>query len=124
MLGATYQPRAGIAKHDYVAWGFARRADEAGVDIIQNCEVTGFVTDGDRVTGVRTTRGDIAAGQVALCAAGHTSVLADMLGIRAADAEPPAAGAGVRAARAGAPDRGDVERACTSTSPRPTRASW
>ena len=49
VLGATYQPRAGIAKHDYVAWGFARRADEAGIDIIQDCEVTGFVTDGDRV---------------------------------------------------------------------------
>ena len=57
VLGATYQPRAGIAKHDYVAWGFARRADEAGIDIIQDCEVTGFVTAGDRVTGVRTTRG-------------------------------------------------------------------
>ena len=57
VLGATYQPRAGIAKHDYVAWGFARRADQAGVDIIQDCGVTGFLTDGDRVTGVRTTRG-------------------------------------------------------------------
>jgi sarcosine oxidase, subunit beta len=82
VLGATYQPRAGIAKHDYVAWGFARRADEAGIDLIQDCEVTGFTTDGDRVTGVRTTRGDIAAGKVALCAAGHTSVLTDMLGLR------------------------------------------
>ena len=82
VMGATYQPRAGIAKHDYVAWGFARRADQAGIDIIQNCEVTGFVTDGDRVTGVRTTQGDIGAGQVALCAAGHTSTLTDMLGIR------------------------------------------
>ena len=82
VLGATYQPRAGIAKHDWVAWGFARRADEAGIDIIQNCEVTGFSTDGDRVTGVRTTRGDIAAGRVALCAAGHTSTLTEMLGIR------------------------------------------
>ena len=51
VLGATYQPRAGIAKHDYVAWGFARRADEAGIDLIQDCEVTGFTTDGDRVTG-------------------------------------------------------------------------
>ncbi|GAA4917295.1 sarcosine oxidase subunit beta [Actinomycetospora succinea] len=81
--GATFQPRAGIAKHDYVAWGFARRASEAGIDIIQNCEVTGFVTDADRVTGVRTTRGTIAAGTVALCAAGHTSVLLDMLGVRA-----------------------------------------
>ena len=82
VLGATYQPRAGIAKHDYVAWGFARRADEAGVDLIQDCEVTGFVNDGNRVTGVQTTRGTIAAGTVALCAAGHTSVLTDMLGIR------------------------------------------
>ncbi|GAA4889375.1 sarcosine oxidase subunit beta family protein [Actinomycetospora straminea] len=84
--GATFQPRAGIAKHDYVAWGFARRASEAGIDIIQDCEVTGFVTGGsgaDRVTGVRTTRGTIAAGTVALCAAGHTSTLLDMLGVRA-----------------------------------------
>ena len=84
--GATFQARAGIAKHDYVAWGFARRASEAGIDIIENCEVTGFVTGGpggDRVTGVRTTRGDIAAGTVALCAAGHTSVLLDMLGVPA-----------------------------------------
>jgi sarcosine oxidase subunit beta len=72
VLGATHQPRAGIAKHDYVAWGFARRADQAGIDLIQDCEVTG----------VRTTRGDIAAGRVVLCAAGRTSVLTDMLGIR------------------------------------------
>jgi sarcosine oxidase subunit beta len=82
VLGATYQPRAGIAKHDWVAWGLARRADEAGVDLVQGCEVTGFATDGDRITGVRTTRGDIAAGQVVLCAAGHTTVLTDMLGFR------------------------------------------
>lgn len=81
--GATFQPRAGIAKHDYVAWGFARRADEAGIDLVQHCEVTGFTTDGDRVTGLRTTRGDIACGTVALCAAGHTSVLLDQLGIPA-----------------------------------------
>lgn len=59
VLGATYQPRAGIAKHDYVAWGFARRADEAGVDLIQDCEVLDFVTEGSvedgtaRVTGIR-----------------------------------------------------------------------
>jgi sarcosine oxidase subunit beta len=82
VLGATYQPRAGIAKHDHVAWGFARRADEAGIDLIQDCEVTGFAVEGDRVTGVRTTRGDIAAGRIVLCAAGHTSVLTDMLGFR------------------------------------------
>lgn len=82
VLGATYQPRAGIAKHDYVAWGFARSADQAGVDIIQNCEVTGFQTDGERIRGVHTTRGSIGAGTVMLCAAGHTSTLTDMLGIR------------------------------------------
>jgi sarcosine oxidase subunit beta len=82
VLGATYQPRGGIAKHDYVAWGFARRADEAGIDLIQGCEVTGFDVDGDRVTGVRTNRGPIGAGQVLLAAAGHTSVLTDRLGIK------------------------------------------
>ena len=81
--GATYQPRAGIAKHDDVAWGFARRADEAGIDLIQHCEVLDFVTEGGRVSGVRTTRGDIACGTVALCAAGHTSTLLDRLGIAA-----------------------------------------
>jgi sarcosine oxidase subunit beta len=81
VLGATYQPRAGIAKHDYVAWGFARAADALGVDLIQDCEVTGIDTAGGRVTGVRTTRGTIGAGRVALCAAGHTSVLAKMVGL-------------------------------------------
>ncbi len=82
VLGATYQPRAGIAKHDYVAWGFARSADRAGVDLIQNTAVTGFLTDGDRVVGVRTSQGDIAAGAVALAAAGSTSLLTDALGIK------------------------------------------
>jgi sarcosine oxidase subunit beta len=80
VLGATYQPRAGIAKHDHVAWAFARKADEYGIDLIQNCEVTDFVKDGNRVTGVKTSRGTIHAGKVALCAAGHSSVLAEMAG--------------------------------------------
>ncbi|MQA02009.1 MAG: sarcosine oxidase subunit beta family protein [Streptosporangiales bacterium] len=80
--GATFQPRAGIAKHDYVAWGFARAAYERGVQLIQNCEVTGISVRGGRVTGVETTRGKIAAKQVALCAAGHTTVLGDMVGLR------------------------------------------
>ncbi len=58
VMGATYQPRAGIAKHDHVAWALRPQAcDEMGVDIIQNCEVTGFVKDGNRVVGVKTTRG-------------------------------------------------------------------
>lgn len=81
VLGATYQARAGIAKHDYVAWAFARKAAEAGVHLIQDTEVTGFTTDGDRVTGIRTNRGDIGAGRVALAAAGHTTTLTDTLGI-------------------------------------------
>ena len=53
VMGATLQRRAGTAKHDYVAWAFARKADQMGVDLIQNCEVTGFDLDGDRVVGVR-----------------------------------------------------------------------
>ncbi|NEB78306.1 sarcosine oxidase subunit beta family protein [Streptomyces sp. SID14478] len=83
VLGATYQPRAGIAKHDHVAWALARRADERGVDLIQGCEVTGFVQDaGGRVTGVETNRGRILAGRVGLAAAGHSSVLAERAGVR------------------------------------------
>jgi sarcosine oxidase subunit beta len=82
VLGGTWQPRAGIAKHDFVAWAFARRADEFGVDLIQGCEVTGFLTDGNRVTGVQTNRGPINAGRIGLAAAGHSSVLASTLGIR------------------------------------------
>ncbi|GAA2361461.1 sarcosine oxidase subunit beta family protein [Saccharopolyspora halophila] len=81
VLGATWQPRAGIAKHDHVAWGFARALDRMGVDLVQNCQVTGFDRIGNRITGVRTTRGDIATGKVALAAAGSTSVLADQLGL-------------------------------------------
>ncbi|GAA1986452.1 sarcosine oxidase subunit beta family protein [Catenulispora subtropica] len=82
VLGATLQPRAGIAKHDHVAWALARKADAYGVDLIQGCEVTGFLRDGDRVVGVRTGRGPISAGTVALAAAGHTSVLAELAGLR------------------------------------------
>ncbi|MDO5744098.1 MAG: sarcosine oxidase subunit beta family protein [Micrococcaceae bacterium] len=80
IMGATYQPRAGIAKHDHVAWAFARKCDEMGVDIIQNCEITGFLKDGNRVTGVKTSRGTIHAGKVALCAAGNSSTLAEQAG--------------------------------------------
>ncbi|ASK65240.1 sarcosine oxidase subunit beta [Brachybacterium avium] len=82
VLGGTYQPRAGIAKHDHVAWALARKCDEMGVDIIQNCEVTGFVKDGDRVVGVETSRGRINAGKVGLAAAGSSSLLADLAGFR------------------------------------------
>jgi sarcosine oxidase, subunit beta len=82
VLGATLQRRAGIARHDRVAWGFATAADRLGVDIVEHAEVTGFARGGGRVTGVHTSRGTIAAGSVALVAAGHTSVLAAMVGLR------------------------------------------
>jgi sarcosine oxidase subunit beta len=77
VLGATFQPRGGIARHENVAWGYARAADALGVDLIQGCEVVGF--DG---TTLLTTRGRIAAGRIGLCAAGHTSVLAELAGFR------------------------------------------
>jgi sarcosine oxidase subunit beta len=82
VLGATYQPRGGIAKHDHVAWGFARAADALGVDIVQGCEVTGLTIEGGAITGVETSLGPIRARRVALAAAGHSSVLAAMAGLR------------------------------------------
>ena len=82
VLGASFQPRAGVARHDAVAWGFARAADARGVDIIQNCEVTGIRRDRGAVSGVETTRGFIGAGKVAVVVAGHASVLADMAELR------------------------------------------
>ena len=79
--GGFVQPRAGTARHDAVAWGYARAASGLGVDIIQNCEVVGFLkNERGRVTGVRTSRGDIAANRVGLAAAGHSTVLADLAG--------------------------------------------
>jgi sarcosine oxidase subunit beta len=82
ILGASLQPRGGVARHDAVAWGFARAADARGVDIIQQCEVTGFAVNGNRITGVETTRGPIGAAKVGVVVAGHASVLARMAGIR------------------------------------------
>ena len=82
VMGATFQPRAGIAKHDHVAWAFARACDAMGVDIIQNCEVTGFIKEGNRVTGVETTSGRILSDTIGMVAAGHSSVLAERAGFR------------------------------------------
>ncbi|MEV0995627.1 sarcosine oxidase subunit beta family protein [Nonomuraea sp. NPDC050202] len=82
VMGATLQRRGGIAKHDHVAWALARKADAYGIDLIQGCEVTGFEILKNRVMAVQTSRGRIAAGKVALAAAGHTSVLAAQAGIR------------------------------------------
>lgn len=83
VLGATLQRRGGVARHDKVAWGYATAADRLGVDIVEHAEVTGFLRGNDgRVRGVETSRGAIGANTVALAAAGHTSVLASMAGLR------------------------------------------
>ncbi len=82
ILGASLQRRGGVARHDAVAWGFARAADARGVDIIQNCEVTGIDIANGRVRGLQTSRGAIAARKVGIVAAGHSSVLAAMAGLR------------------------------------------
>ncbi len=82
VLGGLVQNRAGSARHDAVAWGYARGADERGVHIIQRCEVTGFIMNGNRVSGVRTNQGDIGAAKICLSVAGHTSQLAAMAGLR------------------------------------------
>lgn len=81
--GGFIQERAGTARHDAVAWGYARGADRLGVDIIQNCEVTGFVRAADgRISGLETSRGTIGAGSVGLAVAGHSTVLAERAGFR------------------------------------------
>lgn len=82
VMGGTYQPRAGIAKHDWVAWAYARRASDMGVDIIQNCEVHDFEISGGHVTAIKTSRGTISAGKVALAVAGSTSLLTEKAGFR------------------------------------------
>jgi sarcosine oxidase subunit beta len=82
VLGATLQRRGGVARHDAVAWAYARAADALGVDIIEDCEVTAIRSAQGRVTGVETNRGAIAADKVAICAAGHNSVVAAMAGVR------------------------------------------
>jgi len=80
--GGLLQRRAGTVRHDAVAWGYARGASDRGVDIVQNCEVTGLaITDG-RIAGVETTRGTIRAGKIGMAVAGNTSRVAAMAGIR------------------------------------------
>jgi methylglutamate dehydrogenase subunit A len=82
IFGGLLQSRAGTARHDAVAWGYARAADRLGVDIIENCEVTGFLREGDRVTGVETSRGTIHAGRTAVSVAGHSSQVMSLLGMK------------------------------------------
>ncbi len=83
VVGAAFQQRGGTARHDAVAWGYARAASDRGVHIIQNCAVTGVRRSGNgHVTGVETTRGFIGAKKVGVVAAGHTSVIMEMAGVR------------------------------------------
>ncbi|MCL4758074.1 MAG: sarcosine oxidase subunit beta family protein [Rhodocyclaceae bacterium] len=82
ILGASWQPRGGVARHDAVAWGYARAADALGVDLLQQTEVTGIRRSMGRVQGVETTRGFLAADTVGVVAAGHAGVIAKMAGLR------------------------------------------
>lgn len=82
VLGASFQPRGGVARHDAVAWGFAMRADEMGVDIIQNCEAHQIKTKNGKLEGVETSKGFIRANKVGVVASGHTGVLAETAGVR------------------------------------------
>ena len=82
VLGGLWQARGGTARHDAVAWGYARACSAMGMDIIQQCEVTGVRRDGDKVTGVDTTRGAIDCDKLGIVVAGHSGALADMAGFR------------------------------------------
>jgi heterotetrameric sarcosine oxidase beta subunit len=82
IMGGLLQPRGGTARHDAVAWGFARGASDHGVDVVQNCEVMGIAISGGRVTGVETSRGAIAANKVGIVVAGSSSRVAAMAGMR------------------------------------------
>ena len=82
VLGALYQARGGTARHDAVAWGYARACSDMGMDIVQNCEVTAVRSAGGKVVGVETTRGAIDCDKLAMVVAGNASVLAEMAGFR------------------------------------------
>jgi sarcosine oxidase subunit beta len=82
VLGGFCQRRAGCARHDAVAWGYARAAAALGVDIVQNCEVQEFVQESGRIAAVKTSRGPIRAERMGIAAAGHSSVLAALAGFR------------------------------------------
>ena len=82
VAGGLLQPRGGTVRHDAVAWGYARAADALGVDILQQCEVTGIRIEGGAVTGVETSQGFIAAPKIGIAVAGHSSQVAAMAGVR------------------------------------------
>jgi sarcosine oxidase subunit beta len=82
ILGGLTQARAGTARHDAVAWGYARGASALGIDIVQNCEVRGFIEEAGSIVGVDTSLGRVRAGKVGIAAAGHSSVLAKLAGLK------------------------------------------
>ncbi|HET7410423.1 MAG TPA: sarcosine oxidase subunit beta family protein [Paracoccaceae bacterium] len=82
VYGAVNQPRSGVARHDAVAWGYARAADRLGVDINENCGVTGFRIEDGTVKGVETSRGEISADRVGIAVAGHSGQVAGLAGLR------------------------------------------
>ena len=82
IMGGFLQKRGGTARHDAVAWGYARAADDLGVDIIQNCEVTGIIRDQNKISGIETTKGIISTKKIGVVVAGHSSTLAEMAELR------------------------------------------
>ncbi|CUH59485.1 sarcosine oxidase subunit beta [Thalassobacter stenotrophicus] len=82
VLGGLWQARGGTARHDAVAWGYARACSDMGMDIIQQCEVTGVTSEGGKVTGVQTSLGDIGCNSLGIVVAGHSSHVAEMAGFR------------------------------------------
>ena len=82
VMGSTLQKRAGTARHDAVVWSYARGADSMGVDIIQNCEVKGIKRRRDTIEGLETTKGFIKTAKIGVVAAGHSSVIANMAGLK------------------------------------------
>ena len=82
VLGASYQPRGGVARHDALAWGMARACDDLGIDVIQQCEVTGIRREDNRIVGVETTKGHIETGRVGAVTAANSGVIASMVDMR------------------------------------------
>ena len=82
IFGGLMQRRGGTARHDAVAWGYARAASALGVDIIQNCEVQGFLREGNQIVALQTSRGRIGAGRVGIAVAGHTGTVAGLAGLK------------------------------------------
>ena len=121
--GALMQPRGGTVRHDAVVWGYARGADARGVDIIENCEVTGFRIEQGRIKGVETNRGFIGASKVGLAVAGSTSRVGALAGLRLPIESPCHPGLRHRGRQAADRSRGDASAPAISMSASPTKAA-